>query len=683
MPSSERITDGSTYYFDQSSDLYFRFDARTGLDNAEKVELVYLTDLVNAVNSHNHDLEYIANSFPQSTNLIVPSKAIADSLISNTTGEVESHEGWYATDFMPIKKGVTYYTGGVYGGNNAIYDVNKKYVAGNVVSVTNYLGSFTATIDGYFRCTVPLASYLNKAYVSPYLDYYTGNEKPDFTYTSQKLALEESQNARGEESVNLLRGHCAYRDLQTTDGAEKFNFEKIATPYIAVSGIVYYRMYNGQRNDVLYCFEYTSAKVFVKYTTLSGKDIGYVVLDPTTAYVRFKSATASASYVLPDLDTYTNNLLVSDNLSTLGKQVTTHNVTGQSGIKHDFYDRSVSFSKEYIEPAIKSYVDGIQNTFYDFVMPMNTDLHTLDSDAYLMLTYMAELGAGDICFNLGDSVPSVFAGREQTVDMLDAVRLWNDSSCVKCPLVVLRGNHDNNPVNDMSVDKMIPDALWYNIMHNRTRKGFYKAGVNYGYLDFEQSKIRVIWIDSGDIYDASTGDPLTSGYNVMVQQAQFDWFCNTALDFSGKSNASEWSVITVSHAQIATQLSTAFTAVLQALMDGSSASGTASTSYGDYTNTLTYNVDYTSQGSVEYICHVNGHTHDDNAVLIGSTGRYDIDIACDNGTAYYYVGSTRTAYTRTSGTIEEHLMDTLCLDKKNRKIYMKRLGVGNDREFDY
>ena len=582
-----------------------------------------------------------------------------------------------------MKKGVTYYTGGLYITHNALYDKTKAFLSGNVITQTNYLmGTFTPTQDGYFRGTVTSANILTKAYVSPYSASYADVSAPDFSHVSTKLTAEVSKDARGETSKNLLRGKCDYGEFDTSTGAYKYSYNVIATPFIEVSGIAYYKMFNGKNGDVQYCYEYTSNKGFVKYTNLGGKPSGYVILDETTAYVRFRCLSPSASYTPPTPEEYTEHFLVSDNLATFGRLVTPHNVTGQTGVKHDLFDRSTCFEKSYIASAIKPYSDSLRDTFYDFVMPMNTDLHTINSDPYNMLTYMSESGVADICFNLGDSVPSVFNDRSKTVDLLEAVRLWDDSNCRKCPLLVLRGNHDNNPVSDMDIDKMIPNALFYNIMQNRTRKGFYKSGANYGYLDFDQSKIRVIWIDSGDIYDDTTGEPLTSGYNVMVQQEQFDWFCDVALDFSSKADRDEWSVITVCHAQYA-QLSTAFATVIKAFMDGSTASGSASTTYTDYTNTLTYNVDYTTQGAVEFICHVNGHTHDDTASLIGNTGRYDIDIACDNGTAYYYSGSTRTAYTRTAGTIEEHLMDTLCLDKENRKIYMKRLGVGSDREFSY
>lgn len=675
--SSQSVSVNNSYYFDlpSISNYYFRLDCRDGLSGAEQIELIYTTKLVDGLIFESY------NEIPQKENLFDKNAVTSGSYIRSTDGHIGTSAGYFASDYIPVKKGVTYYTGGFYSSYTALYDLSKKFLSGNVISGANYLGTFTPTEDGYFRGTVTNSNFLTTVYVSPYKTFFTEYDDVDYSVASKFLLEENCLNARGETSPNHFAGSCYYG--QFNSGVESFSYNQIITDFIPIQGTAFYKLFNGKAGDITTIVEYDSAKNYIDRHTLSGKTIGYRILDGNTRFVRFATMSTSESYTLPDPVEMSQNLLVTNDIKVLGRLATNHNITGQESVRYDLFDKSVAFEKSYVKSAIETYRDTLRDTFYDFVMPMNTDLHTVDSEPYNMLTYMADSGMADICFNLGDNVPDHFDTRKETVEMLEAVRLWNQSNCIKCPLIALRGNHDNNPVNDMDVDKMIPDALYYNIMQNRTHKGFYKAGLNYGFLDFEQSKIRVIWLDSGDIYNHTTGEPLTSGYNVMVQQDQFDWFCNVALDFSNIADRDEWSVITVSHAQISAQLSTAFAVVLKAFMDGTSASGSVSTAYGDYTNTLTYNVDYSSQGVMEYICHVNGHTHDDTASLIGNTGRYDIDIACDNGTAYYYVGSTRTAYTRTAGTIEEHIMDTLCLDKTSRKIYMKRLGVGSDREFSY
>lgn len=624
-------------------------------------------------------------NLPAPLNLFDSTALIPNKYINSSTGEVSNYTGYNCTDYIPIKKGVTYYISAMANNLAALYNADKTYYSAPSVVIDtdcNKLWHFTAPIDGWFRGTLTSLVFVTKCYFSPYYNVftpYTGTL--DYSVSSDINSNLIADKAIGGTSGNLFTGGSNNFEFNSNTGACNLSLERVMTPKIAISGYVFWYVNDSTSDLVKYVLEYDTNGNFIKYSTVSGKQIGYLALDANTAYIRINSKTFSPSDLIAPQQ-YDKILYVTDSFTKLGKFISTQKATDPSSTVIDFYDHAVSFHHNYVLPAIKPYAESINMGGYDFVMPMMTDIHTIDSEAYKMLAYMAETGVADVCFNLGDNIPDHFEDGDLAVDFLNAVELWGNSPFAKCALYALRGNHDNNPVSDDDADTMVSNAEYYNINHSRTKKGYAGTNKNYGYVDFEQPKIRVIFLDSGDIYD-NNGEALTSGYNVMVQQEQFDWFCNTALDFSGKSNASEWSVITVSHAQIAAQLSTAFTAVLQAFMDGSSASGTASTSYGDYTNTLTYNVDYTSQGSVEYICHVNGHTHDDADHLIGNTGRYDIDIACDNGTAYYYVGSTRTAYTRTVGTIEEHLMDTLCLDKTNHKIYMKRLGVGEDREYSY
>lgn len=684
--SSQSVTANNTYYFDLPAvaDDYFRLDCRDGLSGSELVELIYTTELVNRLNFEKY------NEIPQKENLFDKSAVLSGSYIRNVDGHLGSNPNYFASDFIPVKKGVTYKTGGFYASYSALYDLSKKFLTGSVISGANNIGTFTPTEDGYFRGTVANGDYLDAVYVSPYISFFKEYGNVDYSVISPYLLNENSLNARGETSPNHFTGNCYYGEINTATGAETFGYNKIITDFIPIQGTAFYKLFNGKAGDVAVIYEYASDKSFINYHSLSGKPLGNRILDGNTRFVRFSTLTGSGAYSLPDPVEMAQNLLVTNDIKALGRLAANHNITGQESVRYDFFDKSVAFEKEYVKSAIETYKDALRDTFYDFVMPMNADLHTYDSEPYNMLTYMSESGVADICINLGDNVPDHFDTRAETVALLEAVRLWNSSNNQKSEMLVLRGNHDNNPTSDDDVSKMIPDSLYYNIFQHRTKKGFYKAGLNYGFIDFEQSKIRLVIIDSGDIYDKDTGDPLVSGYNVMVQQPQFNWFCNIALDFSNKPDRTEWSVITVSHAQIETQLSHAFAVVLKAFMDGSSASGSDNTVYDNYVNTITYNVDYSSQGSMEYICHVNGHTHNDDANLIGNTNRYDIDIACDNLTAYYFPpgtivkdNTTRVAYSRTAGTIEEHILDSLCLDKTNRKIYMKRLGVGADRTFDY
>lgn len=627
------------------------------------------------------ELQYV----PELINLLDPTQLIADKYINPNTGAESSHTGYYATAFLPVRKGVTYFVAGCAGTNNAYYDTDKVRQSGNILTAgeLSNTGTFTASADGYVRFTITSATFTGKSVVTSNADAYRAYmSKYDYSYMSPANAVKIDHKALGAASRNLFQGGSNYGTFNSSTGALSYNPSRLMTPFIAISGTVYWYLDTEVLNYCLYILEYDTNKAFLKYTTTNGKPIGMLVLSATTKYIRINSGGQIQNMMSPA--EYDQILYVTDNFADLNKFLPTSKVTTPATVSEDFFRESVTFRHSYVRSAITAYQDDINASGYDFVMPIVTDVHSIDSEAYNMLSYMAETGVADVCFNLGDNIPDHYDDGAVAVAFHKGISAWSRPAYAQCGLYVLRGNHDNNPVDGNDKDDMISNKQYYNLYNARVKPGYAGTDLNYGYLDFEQSKIRVIWLDSGDIYDDS-GAPLTSGYNVAVGQDQVTWFIDKALDFSDKPDKSAWSVITTSHARLSQLAESLFNNVLYAFINGESTSGTFTKSFPDTGNTIeiTYNADFTSQGAMEYICHVNGHNHDDVASLMGDTNRYDIDVACDNREAHYYVDGVRTAYTRTAGTIEEHLMDTLCLDKANRKVIMRRLGVGSDREFAY
>lgn len=627
------------------------------------------------------DLDYI----PERINLFDASKVI-NGTISPTTGNVNS-AAWFVSDFIPVKAGVTYYTGGFNtSGYNALYDKSKKYVSA-VTTVTDEndveLWHFTPSVDGYMRGTLYNQEKIDIAYVSQFINSYREYTDIDFSYGSPADAGEIDQRAIGDNSNNLFTGGSNYLTFNSNTGVTSGSKYRLMTPHIGISGQVCYFVNSDLNGLVQYILEYDNSKTFIQATTLSGKPIGQLSLNSDTKYIRINTV-GSLGANLPTPAEYDELLYVTDSLVKLNKFVSRKRVVTPKVTSYDFYNHSVTFKHSYILDAIVPYLESINLAGYDFVAPIMTDIHNIDPEPYSMLTYAAESGAADICLNLGDNIPDHYDDADLAIDFHKAISLRSKSPFAKCELLVLRGNHDNNPVSDNDADTMISNAEYFNLYHSRTIKGFAGINKNYGYIDFEQSKIRLIFIDSGDIYD-SNGEPLTSGYNVSVGQDQIDWFCNDALNFADKAAKSEWSVITCSHAQFKQLSEEMFNDILEAFLAGTAASGSITQTFSDTgkSRTVTYDVDFSTQGAMEYICHLNGHNHWDDAFLMGNTGRYDIDICSDINNGGKRVNGSTQRYTYTSGTINERCMDTLCIDKANRKIYMKRLGVGEDREYTY
>ena len=234
----------------------------------------------------------------------------------------------------------------------------------------------------------------------------------------------------------------------------------------------------------------------------------------------------------------------------------------------------------------------------------------------------------------------------------------------------------------------------------------------YFYKDFERSKIRVVVMNTQDVFndDGSVVDTINdTSLNPRIQQKQFSWFCNKALNFMDKGeDRSKWAVLVLSHANvflggasggsIGNEQSVLMRGVLNAFMTGGKYTGTTS---DDFTFPLSADVDFTEQGAVDFICSINGHVHADTELNIGYTidnfTGYDepyIDRPCIQVSASSggvpqkdYSGSALKDFfkvpDREEGTITYDAFDIFSIDRANRKIKTIRFGAGEDRVIDY
>lgn len=339
--------------------------------------------------------------------------------------------------------------------------------------------------------------------------------------------------------------------------------------------------------------------------------------------------------------------------------------------------------RPFVLSALDSYVEGIIENGYDATISVMTDIHTPWLEPYAILNYMANSGAVDCAVNLGDNVPDHYDTKAITTDFLRKVFNAQNQFATKTPVYNAMGNHDVNPVNGSNISdgtNMIRLNEFYSLAQERTTKGML-AGKCYGYFDIDNAKIRVIILNTSDIYDAN-GTPLISGYNTAIQSDQFEWFCDSALDLTDKKDASEWAVITMAHDKLDMLTNGAIGEVLNAFASGSTASINTSYTVNDHTFNFVKNVDYTNQGAVEYIGHFCGHTHDDN-ISAFATNFKQVETACAIGLAHYIENGTRKDYTRTPDTVQEQLFDTICINRKTKTVDLKRFGVGSDRTFTY
>ena len=132
-----------------------------------------------------------------------------------------------------------------------------------------------------------------------------------------------------------------------------------------------------------------------------------------------------------------------------------------------------------------------------------------------------------------------------------------------------------------------------------------------GYIDVEHAKVRLIFLNTSDIFSESTGEALVSGKKTMVQQKQIDWFTGVALDLSDKPVPSDWSVLILTHDALSQVAGGMFGDILTAFKNGSSVNGTYNLTVDSYSYSIHVSCDYSGQGNGTIICEVNGHHHKD------------------------------------------------------------------------
>ena len=352
------------------------------------------------------------------------------------------------------------------------------------------------------------------------------------------------------------------------------------------------------------------------------------------------------------------------------------------------------YHKDNIRKAIYDelvkYADEIEMAESDLTIPIMTDIHwDSDREPFAMFNYLANRGIADYCFCLGDLLPKHYDTKEEAISVLK----WMYNSLNRLPMssdmYILIGNHDTNVVKTGEESdrlSMVDNSELYSLSGARTKNGYYQARKNYGFIDIDRIKVRLIWLDCADVYDHATGERLSVNSEVMIQQEQYDWFANVALMFTDKDNPQEWSVITATHAAFRDLAWSGLRQVVRAFITGGKLENVETTcTISGANNKLVANVDYTSQGAMTYICNVCGHSHADVIQDLGlDTNVQEVKIACERtGALYYDENGEQHLYERHPEDKTCNIIDTLILDKANRTVKFKRFGVGADRQITY
>ena len=295
----------------------------------------------------------------------------------------------------------------------------------------------------------------------------------------------------------------------------------------------------------------------------------------------------------------------------------------------------------------------------------------------------------DAIVHLGDLV----AGTLPLLTTKESVRnVTTELRNTNRPSFVLRGNHDDN---SYGVDVAIPNLLlsdgFYSLGTRQTNiySNVYRNGnSNYGYIDYEQHKIRVIMLDAIDYPYLENGEGgLTyNGKNWWgYGTEQILWFGHTALKVE-----EGWGVVVLSHtpsrashsliSRLVPYNSSSIEGLLKAFKNGTIYT---SSTLGDWGVNDTF--DFTLQGQKDVIAYVFGHTHMDLVDIPIDLGYPCVSLA-NNVPIQIDVTSIPVggiAPTRTIGTVTQDLWSVMVVRKDMRAVFLTRFGAGGDTSFNY
>lgn len=342
------------------------------------------------------------------------------------------------------------------------------------------------------------------------------------------------------------------------------------------------------------------------------------------------------------------------------------------------------------------------------IVPFNlaflTDLHWNDADqrrcraAKHALTAIAQTAPLDlVCFG-GDYI---FNWSEETAenaraDITACRRVFSD---LTVPSIWLRGNHENNGYIGQRLDRA--EIFTRTSRAQQTLPGFVSNPEDpygcYGYLDFENARVRIIAVNTGDndamgptVTLAGNAADLISCHNIAVPQLR--WIADQALDLSDKDAPTEWTILVLSHIPIYNTNdwynSHSYTdmdgktwtcnvqnleTVMAAYRDG----GSVSISLNGETMEKDF-ADVTPAGGILFI---NGHGHALNASAHNGFHYITCPNLCSNGEK---VSSDGVIYAKgLAGTVEETAFNVLTIDTANRVVHAWIYGAGFDRDIQY
>ena len=254
----------------------------------------------------------------------------------------------------------------------------------------------------------------------------------------------------------------------------------------------------------------------------------------------------------------------------------------------------------------------------------------------------------------------------------------------------INGNHDDNSIwdryfikSDNSENMLSSDEL-YNLFYNHLPS--HQANFDekndglYYYCNDSLNKIRYIFLDVCDIpkiLNEKGQLKYLKQHTFAMSQKQVDWLINKALKFDEDG----WEIIILAHDWPLSSFinkannEEARLAFLNEIIYTYTKKGSLNEIYLEDEFKIRVKIDFSTYKTAKIIAVFAGHHHKD---LIECTGNFPPYIITANAMMYDNVPVLRE-----DGKKSELLFDMVTIDRKKHRIYLTRVGAGEDRIADY
>ncbi len=257
------------------------------------------------------------------------------------------------------------------------------------------------------------------------------------------------------------------------------------------------------------------------------------------------------------------------------------------------------------------------------------------------------------------------------------------------PVLYLQGNHDDAPY--MATEGRLTAAelyAWFNRKNMLNLAKLHEGNQcgNYGYMDFDAQKIRIIYLntdekpawESEQVGSGEENNYLNTG-NMTTEQ--LDFLANIALDFSEKENAAQWGILVCSHRPLnegagtyldyESNISNAVN-ILEAYVSGGN--GVIVHNGAE----MSYNYSALTE-KAKLLCCIHGHNHKYCHEWLGNG---ILSIGCPNAmNGRERVSDDSLIYAKVPNTAKSTSFCVLTVDKESGKVYADHYGAGYDRQW--